>query len=199
MDFIASSFLRDKSCVRCFNTSGGIRRASASCVIRDATSRRLRCSSARGGVHRASASRNCGSYIRGRVNHSHYGSRLLFRSLHLCKTAHHAPQRMVFCASPRWPRTETKVSAVAGSLTVADISPESRDTTTAVPTRQMEERRSTEQNSVTAIERVLAALEPEDVSVKDGLETVLRRAKDKATAATPSRAPVPEVTFESTW
>ena len=52
-----------------------------------------------------------------------------------------------------------------------------------------------EQNSITAIERALAALEPEDVSVKDGLEAVLRRAKDKA--ATPIRAIVPEVTFEA--
>ena len=54
-----------------------------------------------------------------------------------------------------------------------------------------------EQNSITAIERALAALEPEDVSVKDGLEAVLRRAKDKAKVATPARAPVPEVTFEA--
>ena len=54
-----------------------------------------------------------------------------------------------------------------------------------------------EQNSITAIERALAALESEDVSVKHGLEAVLRRAKDKAKAATPSRAPVPEVTFEA--
>ena len=54
-----------------------------------------------------------------------------------------------------------------------------------------------EQNSITAIERALTALGPEDVSVKDGLEAVLRRAKDKAKVATPARALVPEVTFEA--
>ena len=52
-----------------------------------------------------------------------------------------------------------------------------------------------EPNSVTALERALTVLGPEDV--RAGLEAALQRAKDKAKVATLSRAPVPEVTLEA--
>ena len=97
---------------------------------------------------------------------------------------HHAPQRMVFNASPRWLPTSAQSPGTPPPF------PRGRWRSGDPPNRR-------EQNSITAIERALAALEPEDVSVKEGLEAVLRRAKDKAKAATPSRAPVPEVTFEA--
>ena len=45
-------------------------------------------------------------------------------------------------------------------------------------------------------ERAIAALGPEDDSVKAGLEAALKRARDKAKVAAPSRAPVPEVAIE---
>ena len=54
-----------------------------------------------------------------------------------------------------------------------------------------------EPNSVTALERALIVLGPEDGVVREGLEAAWRRAKDRAKVATPSRAPVPEVTFEA--
>ena len=54
-----------------------------------------------------------------------------------------------------------------------------------------------EPNSVTALKCALIVLGPEDGAVREGLEAALRRAKDKAKVATPSRAPVPEVTFEA--
>ena len=53
-----------------------------------------------------------------------------------------------------------------------------------------------EPNSVTLV-RALIVLGPEDGVVREGLEAALRRAKDRAKVATPSRAPVPEVTFEA--
>ena len=46
-------------------------------------------------------------------------------------------------------------------------------------------------------ERALAAFGLEDGAVRAGLEAALRRARDKAKVATPSRAPVAEVTFEA--
>ena len=43
----------------------------------------------------------------------------------------------------------------------------------------------------------LAASGPKDGAVREGLEAAFRRARDKAKVATPSRAPVAEVTFET--
>ena len=64
--------------------------------------------------------------------------------LHICKTARRAPQRMVFSANSRWlasgdQRTETKIRAVASTVTIACSCPECGD---AASPREMEERRS---------------------------------------------------------
>ena len=183
------------------SASGGLHRDNASCVIRGATSRRLRCSSARGGVHRASASRNCGTYIRGRVNHEplwlevvvSFSRRIMLRKGWSSVQVPDGWLQVIRGPRPKsvqWPVQSRLPTSAQSPGTPPPPFPRGRWRSGDPPNRR-------EQNSVTAIERALAALEPEDVSVKYGLETVLRRAKDKAKAATPSRAPVPVVTFEA--